>query len=388
MSLENVLYYFVLHQTAYTLMRSFFLSVILLHFCMLPAIGQFTDSLHVIVGTTGTIASKDYQPLWLKANRFGAITNRKADLSTHFLINNKHIISKAKAIDDFDTTNLRRPAYISYGVDLYNNNHFENTFLQEGYVKAGLKNWELRGGRYKEIVGEVDPFLSSGSLAISGNAIPIPKISIASSRYINVPYTKGWLQFKASFGHGWLGQTNYLKGAFLHEKSFYLKIGKRKFNSYAGLIILHSGVEPTRAVRRQAGLKTTCTFLPEVKVTPSYQQGPIDLANAVGNHLIIPDIGFSLQASGGMFKLYTQTIFEKGKGRSATERDRLVGLKVLSRDRLVGFSWENNKQALVEKTVLEGFLQNTREGLYCMLGKTTTITMLLTERGGYTRTEL
>ncbi len=353
-------------------MRHSFLLLIIAHLCIVPTIAQFTDSLHIVIGTTGTIASEDYQPLWLKANRFGAITNQKADLSTHILITNNHILSKATGTGNGDTSKRNLPGYIAYGVDLYNNNHFENTFLQEAYIKAGIKNWELRGGRYKEIVGEVDPFLSSGSLAISGNAMPIPKISIASTRYIDVPYTKGWLQFKARFGHGWLGKTNYVKGSFLHEKSFYLKIGKQKFNAYAGLnhFAQWGGTHPSG--KAPSRFKDYLYIIAGGKgnaADPVYQQGPIDIANAVGNHLIIPDIGFSLKANTSIFKLYTQTIFEKGKGRSANERDRLVGLKVLSRDRLVGFSWENGKNNWLRKVVLEGLFTKYQGGPVLYVGQ-------------------
>ena len=100
-----------------------------------------------------------------------------------------------------------------------------------------------------------------------------------------------------------------------------------------------------------------------------YQQGPIDIANSVGNHLIISDIGFSLQGSGSLFKLYTQTIFEKGKGRGPNERDRLDGLKIFSRDRLVGFSWENMRQTFLEKIVVEGLFTKYQGGPILYVGQ-------------------
>jgi hypothetical protein len=44
-------------------------------------------------------------------------------------------------------------------------------------------------------------------------------------------------------------------------------------------------------------------------------------------------------------------------------------LKVLSRDRLVGFSWENNKQALVQKTVFEGLFTKHQGGPVLYVGQ-------------------
>jgi hypothetical protein len=341
------------------------LLITFLSFCLSYAQGQFADSLHIQVGTSATLAKEEYQPLWLRANRFGTVTNRQSDLSSHILLSNTHQFSKQK-----DTSTVH--SYIEYAVDLYNNDHFEGTFLQEAFIKAGIKSWEFRAGRYEEVIGEVDPFLSSGSLAVSGNALPIPKIGIANTRYTNVPYTKGWLQFKGRFSHGWLGQTNFLKGAFLHEKSLYLRLGKRKFYVHAGLNHFAqwggthpSGKAPSRFkdyLQIIAGGKGDAS-------DPVYQQGPIDIANAVGNHLIISDIGFSFQASSSLFKLYTQTIFEKGKGRGPSERDRLDGLKIFSRDRLVGFSWENVKRSFLEKIVVEGLFTKYQGGPVLYVGQ-------------------
>jgi hypothetical protein len=345
-------------------MRNLFL-LTFFYFCLSYANGQFADSLHIQVGTSATLATEEHQPLWLRANRFGTVTNRQSDLSSHIFLSNKHEFLKQK-----DTSSVH--SYINYAVDLYNNDHFEKTFLQEAFIKAGIKSWELRAGRYEEVIGEVDPLLSSGSLAVSGNALPIPKIGIANTRYTVVPYTKGWLQFKGRFSHGWLGQTNFLKDAFLHEKSLYLRVGKRKFLAHAGLNHFAqwggthpSGKAPSRFkdyLQIIAGGKGDAS-------DPVYQQGPIDIANAVGNHLIISDIGFSLQGSGSIFKLYTQTIFEKGKGRGPNERDRLDGLKIFSRDRLVGFSLENMKQSFVEKIVVEGLFTKYQGGPVLYVGQ-------------------
>jgi hypothetical protein len=350
-------------------MRKQFFLLALVSFLFSYTRAQFADSLHILVGTTATVASAEYQPLWIIANRYGTVTNQQADLTSRILISNKHLFSqKNKPGAD----SIYPHSYINYAVDLYNNDHFENTFLQEAFVKAGIKSWELRAGRYEEVIGEVDPFLSSGSLAVSSNALPIPKIGIANTRYAPIPYTNGWVQFKGRFSHGWLGETNYLKDAFLHEKSLYLRFGKKKFAVHTGLNHFAqwggthpSGKAPSRFkdyLQIIAGGKGDAS-------DPVYQQGPVDIANAVGNHLITSDIGFSLQRNSSVFKIYTQTIFEKGKGRGPDQRDRIVGLKVTSRDRLIGFSWENIKQSFLEKIVVEGLFTRHQGGPVLYVGQ-------------------
>src|SRR5690606_24325779 len=88
---------------------------------------------------------------------------------------------------------------------------------------------------------------------------------------------------------------------------------------------------------------------------PVYQEGPIDIANAVGNHMIISDIGMQFTIKESTLKLYTQTIFEKGRGDStdANIRDKLIGFNIAGKDRLLGLSWEIKTQSLLEKILVE-----------------------------------
>ena len=51
---------------------------------------QFADSLQLEVGTVASVASKEYQPLWLIANKFGTISDRKSDISSHLSVANIH----------------------------------------------------------------------------------------------------------------------------------------------------------------------------------------------------------------------------------------------------------------------------------------------------------
>ena len=78
---------------------------------------RFADSLQLQVGVTGTAASKEYLPLWLTAKRFGTISDRKSDLFSHILLRNRHALN---AEGDFT---------IGYGFDVYNNDHFSETFF-------------------------------------------------------------------------------------------------------------------------------------------------------------------------------------------------------------------------------------------------------------------
>ncbi|TDN39610.1 capsule assembly Wzi family protein [Hymenobacter sp. UV11] len=320
----------------------------------------------ISAGIIATAATKNYQPLWITANRYGTISDQQLDAAAYLRVTNQHVFAKKQPAGGPNQT--PKPGfYIGYGAELYNNNHFGSIFLAQGYAQAGYRTWQLRAGRYREFTGEIDQSLSSGSFGISGNALPIPKIAIAVTDYTAVPFTHGWVQFKGQFAHGWLGDANDIQGVYLHQKSFYLRVGKERLSFYGGLThfaqwggTFPSGQAPSRFtdyLRILVGASGN-------DADPVYHQGPVDIANAVGNHLIIPDFGVTFRKNSSTFRLYTQTIFDKGVGDSANtnKRDELAGLKILWRDRLVGLSWETSNRSLLQKVLIEGIYTKYQGG--------------------------
>lgn len=279
---------------------------------------RIADSLEVHAGITGTIASKDYQPLWLMANHFGTITDRKGDVSTHIGFSNRHVWK-----NDF---------YVRYGLDVYNNDQFHQTFIEQGYVKAGYRHWEIRTGRYEEIIGETDRDLGSGSMGISGNALPIPKVGIAVTDYTDIPYTNGWLQFKGLISHGWMGNDQYIKNAWLHEKNFYLRIGKRKLKVFGG--IQHYAVW---GGNRKDLPKITADWqgfmdVLLVKTKDDGTVGTTDIQpNRPGDHRGIIEGGIEWENERLSLRMYNQTPFESGQGIDIRNIDRLLGVVYINK---------------------------------------------------------
>lgn len=343
-------------------MKCFFILLCFVLSASASVFGQAADSLHIGVGTTATVASQAYQPLWLVANQYGAIADRGSDIATHFFFSNTHVAHPKPTFGEVPPK--AGALYVAYGLDVYANNKFDRTFLQQAFLKAGYKALQVRAGRYKEVTGELDPTLSSGGLGISGNALPIPKVGLAIPEYTDLPLTRGFVQIKGEFTHGWLGDSYYAKDILLHQKSLYLKFGRPKLSFYAGLThfaqwggTFESGQAPGRLqdyVRVVLGSSGN-------GADPVYQHGPIDIVNAVGNHIVIPDFGINFKSSTSTYRLYTETIFDKGKGKEG-ERDKLMGLKVLSRDRLLGLSWARDRKAWLSKIVLEGLYTKYQGG--------------------------
>lgn len=276
---------------------------------------QFADSLDIRVGTQATLATEDYQPLWLVSNRFGTISDRKSDLSTFIRINNHH------ELDPEGKFHLR------YGLSLYNNNRFGDVFLQEGYVKAAFKKLELRVGRYEEIIGEMDKDLSSGSLGLSGNAMPIPKISIALTDYVDIPFTNGWVQFKGQFSHGWMGKRQFIPNAFLHEKTIYLRVGKNRLKLFGGL--QHYAVWGGNR-NDMLKIKTDFSDYLNVVFAKEADDGTVNsdevLPNRPGDHRGVLEGGIDWENDNMHLRLFNQTPFETGQGIDFRNIDRLLGI--------------------------------------------------------------
>ena len=195
---------------------------------------QFLDSLQATAGLKSRFSSKSYLPFWLISNQYGTVADRGADLSPFIRVSNKNVIAEHEYQDDhglYDYHDLS----VLYGLSIYNNNHFKSTIIEQGYVKLEYKNWSLRAGRFEETTGDIDPQLSTGSMGISGNALPVPKIGIAVTDYTNVPFTNGWVQFKGTFAHGWLGSNRYIKNSYYHEKTFFLRVGRGDIKFYGGI---------------------------------------------------------------------------------------------------------------------------------------------------------
>ncbi len=307
---------------------------------------QYLDSLRVNAGSIGTVAKEGYQPLWLMSNRWGAITDQQYDASTYVGFSNTNIFGK-KYISKSNPTGIEQPLfYVNYGANIINNNHFQDIIFQEGYVKAGYKHLEIRYGRFKDIPGESDKDLSSGSLGVSGNALPIPKISIALTDYVNVPFTNGWLQFKGQLSHGWLGRDRYLD-SYYHEKTLYLRAGKRKFKFFAGLQHYvewggkRDGIQLDRSFKGFLNVFFSTTnaddgsgFDPNVAKYAAYH---------AGDQRGVFEVGFDLETDKHFLHFYHQTPFDGTWGVDIRNIDNLSGISIVPK----------SEKAVVKKVLLE-----------------------------------
>jgi len=315
-------------------------SIILLLLLQVAAKAQFLDSLQVKAGTSVTVASKDYLPLWLVANRFGVISDQQFDFSTHFRLSNTNIVQFGTPT--IYNKNEDNALHIDYGIDVYNNNHLKKTIIQEGFVRVKYRKATFSAGRFKQVIGEMDHDLSSGSLGLSGNALPVPKLNLAID-YFNIPFTNGWVQAKGMISHGWMGNDQFLKNAYLHEKNVYLRIGKNKLKLYGGL--QHYAVWGGERDNFFALDRSWAGFWNVFLVKEANDGSVVTdiLPNRAGDHRGVIEAGAEWENDDYRINLNNQTPFDMGQNIDTRNIDRLLSL-----------SFYNKKpEAKLKKVVVE-----------------------------------
>jgi len=173
------------------------------------------------IESAANIGHGDHSPLWLNANKQGLSSVNK---------DNAYI-----AAGIFKPMESKKFAY-SYGLELAGAHHFtSDVFVQQAYLDLKYHGIQLSMGS-KERNGElVNQKLSSGGLAFSGNARPIPQIRLELPEYITVPYTNKWLSVKGHVAYGWFTDGNWKKSfagamgnrtssVLYHSKAIFFKV--------------------------------------------------------------------------------------------------------------------------------------------------------------------
>lgn len=270
-------------------------------------------------------------PFWLRADQYGSIP--LTGLSGGII---------GSAFKSYDST-LRRSGFkwgggVQVRTNVGNNN---NITLLQAYLKASKGIFEVKVGRFNQIIGIVDSSLSSGAFSISNNALGIPQISIAIPDYYQLPFFNKLFSIKASYAAGIIGDTNigltsYVthETAYYQQNSIYLKLGRPNWRlSFYGGINHHVMFTDERKVY---GSYFTLS-LPQVFIYSAigktyYPPDPTDLeqrplVSKVGNHIGSVDMSVQYEFDNVRLLAYRQNIYDIGAiGHLANIMDGINGL--------------------------------------------------------------
>lgn len=284
-----------------------------------------TDTIKHTVEIISGVASKPYMPQYIYSNRYGIIDDQQADGLVRM---NLEVPYK-----------LGKNWHIRLSADVIGKPREGSSRLQQAYLRIDRDIFEFSAGRFESTMGSQNDDLSSGSMAISRNAMPLPMLKISVPRYTAVPFTKGYLEFKGDFSHGWFEKNRYTQSPYLHEKSLYFKAGGRiPVNAFMGLVHFAQWGGYTPGVGHwPAGLKDYYRILfakGAGKNTANYSEQE----NALGNHLGIIDMGLTLKTKSFNVIAYRQMPWEDFSGtRFYRNRDGLFGLNMDFKENVLRF---------------------------------------------------
>lgn len=281
-------------------------------------------------------ASGKTMPFWLKANQNG-IAPGAAPSGTLRLG-----LAKGYSPGDTITSGKSKRWDWGFGFSPLGNlsRDAKKMMIAEGYFKIKYRAVELLAGRRNSVIGIGDSALSSGFMVLSGNAMAIPKLLLSTTSFVPIKYLSGFFAVNAGFAHGWYNDP-YIKGAFLHQKYLYARLGTTKshFKVYAGLhheVIWGGSADylksrPDLAMdgKLPSSLKDFDNVLLGTRPKSDTNLAVFDSDYRIGDHIGSYDAGLEASTAKGVFLLYHQHLF-----------DDLSGLVFRNfPDGLTGFSW-------------------------------------------------
>ena len=223
-------------------------------------------------------------------------------------------------------------------------------YFEQLYAHGRLYIVDITLGICPVIHGSQSPTLSMGGLLFSGNAHPIPRISVGIDDYIPFPGLYGYFEFKGGMTLGWLADESPVKKTKLHHKFVGLRLG--------GRLPVTLAYEMHHAAQ-WGGYRDTVdygnTFADFYNVF-LFRSGGItmsDQMNAQGNHIGFQELALTFKHNGWMARAYWQSLFEDMSAR-------FIGFGTNSRDGLWGLNIRQDSWPYINELTLE-FMNTTHQ---------------------------
>ena len=205
----------------------------------------------------------------------------------------------------------------------------DKVYVGESFLQSKLfsSTYIKFGKYYRDFSTYLNDDLSSGSMLVSKNAEPLPKIGLIGSFYL-----KKYNNYNIDYGiaHGKFEKNNfYNKSPMLHEKFIYLKHNSKE--TEWGIGFVHEAIwgGSTIGGRLPGNQPSTLKdFFKIIIAADGPDEGGQHL-NALGNHLGIWDFYYQIKKKDKSLKLYHQHFFEDTSGlRFANKTDGLWGVEL------------------------------------------------------------
>jgi Capsule assembly protein Wzi len=291
------------------------------------------ENLEYSFETGAVLSSGENLPFWLLSNRYGQLSNDPNQIFGKFSL--KQELQEDKRFD------------IAYGISL--NGRLDNNadaYFEEWYARVKYRFLRLDIGSIRKSYGVQDRELSSGGILWSGNARPLPEISLSTNHYIDIPFTNGLIQFNGGMSHGWFDDYPGIKDVWLHHKWLMIKFGGESRMHFTGG--LHHFAQWGGISEEYGVLASNLpTFWKVFIGKGGNENSPVpEQINAAGNHLGSYNFRIDYSLESFDLGLYWESVFEDNSGR------RLRNFP----DGLYGFNIKTKNQKSLISNVLVEFL--------------------------------
>jgi len=208
-------------------------------------------------------------------------------------------------------------------------------FFDELYAHVRLYIVDITAGIKPMYTGPGNEELSSGSLLISNNAHPIPRVSVGIDRWTAFPGLYGYLEVKGGMSFGWLHDKNeYVKHTLFHHKYIGGRVGgKLPVNIRYEF---HHAAQWGGTSKANGDLGHDWRSFRNVFFARSGGSTRNEQLNAQGNHLLSQTLCVTAKGEGWHVDLYWQDIQEDA-------RPRFIGTGQNKKDGLWGVSMEQSR---------------------------------------------
>lgn len=243
-------------------------------------------------------------PFWFYANADG-----KIDPSSSNLINRFHSY--------YTYRDTARALEFSTGFDLNTRLARDNTlFFRQLFGKLSYHWISASVGRFDDPIGLNDHELSVGSMLVSRNATPVPKIRLGTDGFVSLPWTGGHLQFNGMLAHGWLERDRYISDPYLHQKFLYLRYEHKRFDITAGAVhnVVWGGRHPKLGENQPYQLPSSFSDFIKVvfgqSASGNAKAPEGEITNVVGNSVAAYELKAGINFDQFRFKVYRQFYLE------------------------------------------------------------------------------
>lgn len=223
-------------------------------------------------------------------------------------------------------------------------------YFEQLYAHTRLYVIDITAGILPMVYGSQSSKLSMGGLLFSGNAHPVPRITIGIDDYVAIPGSFGYAEIKGGLTYGWPYDHSEVQKTKLHHKFIGLRLG--------GTLPFTIAYEIHHAAQ-WGGYKETIdygnTFADFWNVF-LFRSGGItisDQLNAQGNHIGFQEITLEYKCKEWRVKAYWQSIFED---MSAA----FIGFGTNVADGLWGVNIQQNQWPFINQFTYE-FLNTTSQ---------------------------